>query len=356
MPLEYGVAPRVSRLGLIVIGFLLLVIFGGLGMLFGAYGWPLQPAPENDAQVRTSESVTSGLHISFTDAAYVLSALYASRGARPASIDTTTQVAPPLKKDGYATVDMPTTSARAFAVRDVASGAVLMTKDAYTPYAIASITKLVSALVLLDTRLDWSATSTVPAGDFSDSQLMPGEVYTNDWLWHAALIGSSNRAIMAMVDGSGLTREAFVVRMNDKARVLGMSRAVFTDPTGLDAGNEASAVDVAILLEKAMQEPRIRDTLRIPSYTIERVGRAPAVVWNTDWLLLGWVPHSFVNILGGKTGYIPEAGNNVTVRVEGDSGHMLDVVVLGSSTTESRFTDAKHVAEWVFNGYQWPTQ
>ncbi len=355
MSLEYGVAPRFSRIGLVVIGITLIFGFGAFGVWLGSSGWPSAKEEKKAVQDERLISEKPTMRISFTDAAYILSALYASRGAEPVVVDEVPRVSPPVRNAETSGV-VPTTSARAIAVRDVASGAILVTKDAYTPYAIASITKLVSALVLLDAHLDWNATSTVPAGDFSDSQLLPGEVYTNEWLWHAALIGSSNRAIMALVDGSGLTREAFVVRMNEKARVLGMYQSVFTDPTGLEAGNQASAVDVAVLLEKAMQEERIRTTLIIPSYTIERTGRAPAVVWNTDWLLLGWVPHSFVNILGGKTGYIPEAGNNVTVRVEGEGGHMLDVVVLGSSTTESRFTDAKHVAEWVFRGYRWPTQ
>lgn len=353
MSLEYGVAPRFSRAGLIIIGTLLILAFGALGVWFGASsGEPKKTNDDTKVVEKSASTSAETIHISVIDAARILSALFASRGAEPVAIHEEPRVSPPLRNTEN-TVAVPTTSAHAIAVRDVASGALLVTEDAYTPYAIASITKLVSALVLLDVPLDWSATSTVPADLMADSQLLPGETYTNEWLWRSALIGSSNRAIMAMVDGSGLTREAFVVRMNEKARVLGMSRAVFTDPTGLEVGNQASAVDVAILLHKAMEEPRIRDTLIIPSYTIERIGRVPSVVWNTDWLLLGWVPHSFVNILGGKTGYIPESGNNVTVRVEGDSGRMLDVVVLGSSTTESRFVDAKNMADWVFKNYRW---
>jgi D-alanyl-D-alanine endopeptidase (penicillin-binding protein 7) len=349
MSLEYGEAPRMKPAGVIAIIVIGVFLFGGLGVWFGmSEGFSFTKNPDA-LPVETSEEVA--LHLTIPDTAHILAALFASRGAAPIIVDTELSVLPPTKKseDGV----LPTTSARAVVVRDVASGAFLVTENAYTPVSIASITKLVSALVLLDTNINWSATNTVPDDMVADSQLFPGEVYTNDWLWQAALVGSSNRAILALVDASGLSREAFVVRMNEKARVLGMSRAVLTDPTGLEAGNQASAVDVAILLHAAMKEPRIRETLVHPSYSIERIGRAPAVVWNTNWLLLGWVPHSFVHIIGGKTGYIPESGNNVTVRIEGKDTHELDVVVLGSSTTESRFIDAKQMAEWVFQEYEW---
>ena len=75
-------------------------------------------------------------------------------------------------------------------------------------------------------------------------------------------------------------------------------------------------------------------------------------MWNTDWILLDWIPNEFAVFHGGKTGYITASGYNFTMRVEND-GHMLDVVVLGASSHEGRFTEARDIAKWVFTNYKW---
>jgi D-alanyl-D-alanine carboxypeptidase len=77
-------------------------------------------------------------------------------------------------------------------------------------------------------------------------------------------------------------------------------------------------------------------------------------MWNTDWLLLGWIPHSDFEIRGGKTGYIPAAGYNFAMETINKNGHALDVVVLGADTHEARFTEARDAAAWVYGHFAWP--
>ncbi len=77
-------------------------------------------------------------------------------------------------------------------------------------------------------------------------------------------------------------------------------------------------------------------------------------MYNTNWMLLGWVTNDFYKLYGGKTGYIVASGYNFTMRVENEDNHILDVVVLGADSHEGRFTEARDVAEWVFDNYTWP--
>jgi D-alanyl-D-alanine carboxypeptidase len=104
-----------------------------------------------------------------------------------------------------------------------------------------------------------------------------------------------------------------------------------------------------------MNSPEIHNAVTSPEYEVYSSERKKKHhVWNTDWLLLGWVPHSF-HVLGGKTGYTPAAGYNVALEVEDDLGHTLDVVVFGAATNEARFTDARDVVDWVYQNFSWST-
>lgn len=245
-------------------------------------------------------------------------------------------------------------TAASIVVKDHASGAMLFGKQEYTKRPLASITKLMSALVLLDAHPRFVSTTVVVADAVEDTHMYAGDTYTIDELWHAALIGSSNKAILTLVDASGLTRVDFVRRMNDKAKLIGLTDTLFVEPTGLDDGNRSTASDIALLLQEAMNNSAIRQTLATPEYRLfSRERRAGHHIWNTDWLLLGWIPHTFARVLGGKTGYTPAAGYNVALELEDKAGRKLDVVILGASTHEARFTEARDIAQWVFTHFAW---
>lgn len=245
-------------------------------------------------------------------------------------------------------------TAHSVMVKDRETGALLYRKNEYDKWPLASITKLMSALVILENNPDWATSTIVIGEDALDAHMYAGDVYTLDELWQAGLIGSSNKAIISLVSALGWTETAFVERMNQKARELGMADSVFVDPTGLDAGDMASASDTAILLNEVMKKEKITKALLTTEYNLYSKEREKNHhMWNTDWLLLGWIPHQFKEFYGGKTGYIAASGYNFTMRVGDGVGHVVDVVILGAESHEARFNEAKKIAEWAFNNYKW---
>ena len=134
-----------------------------------------------------------------------------------------------------------------------------------------------------------------------------------------------------------------------------MSNTSFVEQTGLEAGNMSNASDLVILLQEAMRHEKIREAVLTTEYSLYSRERAKKHdMWNTNWLLLGWIPNEIDSLLGGKTGYIPESGYNFIMQVSDTEGHVIDVVVLGADSHEARFTEARDVAEWAFGNYAWP--
>lgn len=248
-------------------------------------------------------------------------------------------------------------SAKSIIVKDHESGMILYKKNEYDVRSIASITKLMSALVLLEKNPDWSVKTTVIGGDSLGTHMYAGDTYTLDELWHAALVGSSNKAILTLANALDWPIEAFVERMNQKANELGMTETNFVEPTGLDEGNKSNASNLAILLKEALRHDKIKEAVLTSEYTLFSEERQKSHhMWNTNWLLLGWVDHDFSQILGGKTGYTNAAGYSFVTQVANADDHIIDVVVLGTNDHESRFTEAKKAADMVFENYTWPTK
>lgn len=260
-------------------------------------------------------------------------------------------------KVSTSTYDMTNFSAKSILLKDVATGKSLVTYNEYDIRPIASITKLMSAIVLLDMQVSLTGTTVAASGNVYDSFLIAGLEYERDDLWNAALIGSSNRAILSLVDESGVSREEFIQRMNQKARELGMSDTTFTDPTGLDDKNVSSASDILILLKEALDRKEIYIALSRTEYNLATIaGEHDTRVRNTNWLLLRWIPHTFAKLHPGKTGFIPASGYNFTTRIEDEEGNEVDVVVLGANAHENRFSEARDITSWVFTNYDWQTR
>lgn len=238
---------------------------------------------------------------------------------------------------------------------DDESNIVLWDVSSTVSRPLASITKLMSALILTELPIPWYATTTIVKtdSDGSNTHLKVGETYSLKTLWQVALIGSSNTAINALVRMSGVSKDNFVERMNAKAIRLNLRELHFVEPTGLDSRNVGTSQDIARLLRFALKNEAIRSVLERPSVTIYPPNEKPRIVWSTNWLLTKWIPHSFAGLAVGKTGYTDDAGYNFTVKVGNSSGHALRIVVLGSQTPESRFIEAKLVGEWVFSHAVW---
>jgi len=263
-------------------------------------------------------------------------------------------VAPQRVREPYSMgVDL---TARNFLAMDVETQTVLLVKDAYRAVPIASLTKLLTGLLLAEQNIPAKQEVIMAAQDEVGGarlNLVAGEkIYFEDLL-RAALIESANNGIMALVRASGKTKEEWALAMNAKARALGMTQSNFTEPTGLDPRNVSTAYDVALLARAAFQQPQLKDALLRAKYSFRTVnGRAITAV-STDKLLGSFLnDKSEYTLAGGKTGYLNEAGYCLAAEVVKDQRHIL-TVVLGSRTLNDRFQDTKGLAYWVFNNYLW---
>jgi D-alanyl-D-alanine endopeptidase (penicillin-binding protein 7) len=211
---------------------------------------------------------------------------------------------------------------------------------------IASITKLMTSLVVLDAKqpLDEPLTITeaetdLPRGGFS--RLSVGTVLTRGDLMHLALMSSENRAAHALGVNYPGGVPALVKAMNQKAAALGMTTAHFVDPTGLSSENVASPEDLSKLVIAASRNPHIREFSTDPSYTV-RVRRHLVEFHNTDNL----VKNPAWNIIVQKTGYITEAGKCLVLEAV-IQGRNVVIVLLDSAGRLTRVADAMRVKSWM---------
>ena len=264
----------------------------------------------------------------------------------------------PLRNKGSQDFNGDLTAVSALVVDDK-TDTVLFSKNADEVRPLASITKLMSAMVLLELPIDWSTSTVVQAEDIDvDNHINVGEEFVLNDLWNIALIGSSNNSIKALVRSSGISEDNFVTLMNKKAQNLGLSSAHFVEPTGLDPGNVASAADAAKLLKEALKYNKILKTMQVGEYYAHPLNQDKSRrVWTTNLLLTNWVPNDFkVENIVGKTGYIDDSRYNFVVRLGDNYGHALRVVILGAGSNDLRFSEARDLAEWTLNDYLWPDQ
>lgn len=256
-------------------------------------------------------------------------------------------VIPLLKKD---IKNKPNLSAPSILVIDDYSQAMLFEKESTKINSIASITKLMSAIIILELPRNWEEVILIEKSDAypnGSSHIKVGESYSASDLWNIGLVGSSNKAINALVRTSGVTKEGFVSLMNKKAEKLGLDSLYFTEPTGLDEKNVGNSQDIARLLREALKYKKIRETLNLKNYDLGHKN-----IWNTSWLKTFWISHNFSSNVG-KTGYINMSGYNFVVELE-KRNHKIIVVILGANTNEKRFEEARDLGEWVFENFVWP--
>jgi D-alanyl-D-alanine endopeptidase (penicillin-binding protein 7) len=226
---------------------------------------------------------------------------------------------------------------------DPASGEVLFEKNSSRSVPIASLTKLMTTLVFLEQRPDLDrqveVTNTEILGA-GHTQLRRGEVASLGEMLHMSLMSSDNCATRVIARESGLSPSDFVARMNLKAVELGLTGTRFVDPTGLDEHNVSTASDVARLLHAAANEPLVAQISTTRSYEF-RTARRRHIVGTTNRLLYGRY-----EILGGKTGFISEAGYCFATWVRAQ-GRELIAVVLGAPTNATRFADTVRLLQKV---------
>ncbi|MCX6780725.1 MAG: serine hydrolase, partial [Candidatus Magasanikbacteria bacterium] len=197
-------------------------------------------------------------------------------------------------------------------------------------WPLASITKLMTALVLSDMDLNWNASVKLSGVDEVGGarlRVAVGGVYRRIDLLHASLMGSANNATNALARTSGLTKQEFVARKNAKAKQLGMLHTHFTDPTGIRTTNVSTAYDISLLIEAAAKDARILPIEQKKTYTLRSIAKKPRVhtIKNTDSLL-----QRGVDVQVAKTGYLVESKYNFAVKASDAAGNECTVVVLGA--------------------------
>ncbi|WP_175888885.1 serine hydrolase [Burkholderia cepacia] len=247
---------------------------------------------------------------------------------------------------GYSPRAVNTLHSRAAYVLDVDSGTPLLARNARTVRPIASISKLMTAVVARDADRPLNGVLRVTARDrdtikFTGSRLQVGSELSRREMFHIALMSSENRAAAALSRDYPGGRAAFVNAMNREARRLGMRHTHFREPTGLSPHNVSTAEDLAKLVGAAAQDPLIRYFSTDTSTTV-RPGDGELVYVNSDPL----VRYRRLPIRLQKTGFINESGHGVVMRMR-VKGRRETVVLLGAPTRAGVSSDAINIHRWL---------
>lgn len=231
-------------------------------------------------------------------------------------------------------------------VLDQATGQALLEKQAGAVQPIASLTKLMTAMVLLDAHLDPQEILTITNDDkdmlrHSRSRLPVGTHLPREQALLLALLASENRAAHALGRTFPGGLSTFVEAMNAKAKELGLEETRFEDPSGLSSGNVASARDLARILEAAYRYPEIRDFTTRPGTTLQ-AGRRNIQFPNTNALVRS--PRWTIGL--SKTGYIQEAGRCLVMQAMLANRPVL-IILLDSWGKYSRLGDANRIKQWM---------
>ncbi len=227
---------------------------------------------------------------------------------------------------------------------------VLLSKNQSAVLPIASLTKLMTGLVISEAKLPMDEVITISQDDVdtekgSGSRLSVGTRLTRDEALHLALMSSENRAANALGRTFPGGLSTFVALMNAKAKQLGMKATTYVEPTGLSSRNQSSANDLVLLVSAATREPLMREYSTSPSAQVA-VGKRTLQYNNTNRL----VKNPDWDIGLQKTGYISEAGQCLVMQAK-IAGRKLILVFLDSAGKLSRIGDAERVRRWVENNH-----
>jgi D-alanyl-D-alanine endopeptidase (penicillin-binding protein 7) len=231
------------------------------------------------------------------------------------------------------------------------NGEEVYSKHGSEPRPIASITKLMTAMVILDSGLNLQEKIAITKDDrdliqLTGSRLKFGAILTRKQLLQLALMSSENRAANALARTWPQGKAEFVEAMNKKADALGMQTSHFNDPAGLDPGNVASAHDTAMMVRAAMSYPLIRNATTTRSASVRPYkDRGELRFNNTNRLLKSksW------DIQLSKTGYLNESGRCLVMQTEIDE-QPLTIVLLNSFGKLTPFGDSNRIRKWIESG------
>jgi serine-type D-Ala-D-Ala endopeptidase (penicillin-binding protein 7) len=266
--------------------------------------------------------------------------------ARLRSLRQLQEVMTPQFKTDAAGQVVPDVRAAAAIIFNPVTGQILYEENSQDKRSIASITKVMTALVYLEDNPDLNAPITIERSDVyaaSTTYLKAKDEITAAELLHLLLIASDNAAARALARSSHGGMAPFIERMNEKAIELGLQNTAFADPSGLNANNVSSAFDLSHLITFAASDERLATIMRTPTYTVT-TNRRQIPIHSTNQLVM----KGDVEVVGGKTGFISKSGYCLAtlLRVP-TTGDPIAVVVLGARSNNGRFWETRHLFSWL---------
>jgi serine-type D-Ala-D-Ala endopeptidase (penicillin-binding protein 7) len=240
---------------------------------------------------------------------------------------------------------VPDVRAEAAIIYDSTTGHVLWESNSQNERSIASITKVMTAVVFLEDSPNLSEEVVLQPSDVraaSTTYLRSRYRVTKGDLLHLTLMASDNAAARALARVSSYGSEAFIERMNTKAAELGLESTRYADPSGLLAANVSSAFDMAKLISYVSGDERIASVMRKQTYTVT-AGRRVINIHSTNQLVM----NGDVDVQAGKTGFISKAGYCLATLLRlPQGGPQVAVVVLGAKSNAGRFWETRHLFNW----------
>jgi serine-type D-Ala-D-Ala endopeptidase (penicillin-binding protein 7) len=241
---------------------------------------------------------------------------------------------------------VPDVRAAAAIIYNPENGQVLWEANSQDTRSIASITKVMTAAVVLENDPDLSREVVIARSDTyaaNHTYLRSNDRVSIGDLLHLTLIASDNAAARALARTSSDGSDGFVARMNAKAQELGLDNTTYRDPSGLDPSNVSSAYDMARLIAFAAGDERIASVMRMPRYTVH-AGRRVINIHSTNQLVM----KGDVDVRGGKTGFISKAGYCLATLLRlPQTDQQVAVVVLGARSNAGRFMETRHLFNWL---------
>ena len=269
-----------------------------------------------------------------------------ARRARLARARSAAYLAQPRYKTDANGAIVPDIRAEAAIIYNPDTGQVLWEEKAFDQRSIASITKVMTAICLLEDNPDLTEEFMVDRSDTRGSSVTYLRAYERvslNNLLHLALIASDNAAARMLARVSPRGPAGFVARMNEKAGELGLRDTRYVDSSGLLATNVSSAYDMARLISYAAADPLISGIMRTEKYSF-RTSRRPVSIHSTNQLLRT----ANVDVRGGKTGFISSSGYCLASLLRlPEFNQTVAVVVLGARSNAGRFWETRHLLNWV---------
>lgn len=310
-------------------------------------GLPADTQAGQQSTSRSSGTSTKKLSLKKTSASSRYSAA-SSRKRRAARAATAAKALKEAQEPRYKLDEsgalVPDVRAEAAIIYDSATGHVLWESNSNNQRSIASITKVMTAAVFLENNPDLSETVVVDRADVraaSTTYLRAGYTVTKGDLLHLTLIASDNAAARALARVSPYGPVAFIDRMNEKAKELGLTNTHYADPSGLLSANVSSAYDMAKLITFVSGDERIAGVMRKQNYTVVS-GRRQINIHSTNQLVM----RGDVDVQAGKTGFIRSAGYCLATLLRLPQGPQIAVVVLGAKSNAGRFWETRHLFNW----------